>query len=401
MVCQKEQSFDIDFEKDGLTLETDGEWVWAKGTTLGGDDGIAVAYGLAILDDDSILHPALEVVFTTEEEVGMEGATGFDASILKGKYLINADSEDEGILLSACAGGTTIQAEFPLEYEDRQERLYEVNISGLQGGHSGTEIDKNHGNAHKMMGEILSSVPEISIHRLWGAKEQKDNAIPYECHCQFSVKNPEALENKISILEHEWKKIYELSEPDLLIEFQDLGEQKANFLTKEKNGQIIRFLSQVRNGVCTMSQNIEGLVESSLNLGIISMNEEKAVFSFGVRSCVSAKKEEIAESIRTLCEESGGIYHRANDYPAWEYREDSPLRDAFCKAYRKLYGEEIKVEAIHAGLECGIFASKIPDLDIVSFGPDILDIHTVQERMNVSSVKRTWELLLKIIEEFS
>ncbi len=400
MVCQKEPGYEIDFETEGLSLETDGEWVWAKGTTLGGDDGIAVAYGLAILDDDSIKHPALEVVFTTEEEVGMEGATGFDASVLKGKYLINADSEDEGILLSACAGGTTIQAEFPLEYEHRQQRLYEVSILGLQGGHSGTEIDKNHGNAHKMMGQIVSSMPGILISRLWGAKEQKDNAIPYECHCQFTVDRPEELGNKISIIEHEWKKQYQLSEPDLLVEFRDLGIQEADFLTEEKNGQIIRFLSQVKNGIYTMSRDIEGLVESSLNLGILSMDQKTAVFSFGVRSCVAAKKEEIAESIQRLCEENHGIYHRANDYPAWEYRENSLLRDAFCRAYRELYGKEIKVEAIHAGLECGIFASKIPDLDIVSFGPDILDIHTVQERMNVSSVKRTWELLLKIIEEF-
>lgn len=400
MVCQKEPGCTIDFQKDGLELCVQGDFISAKGTTLGGDDGIAVAYCLAVLDDDSLEHPPLEVVFTTEEEVGMEGATGLDTSVLNGKHLINIDSEDEGILLSACAGGTTIKVEIPLEYEEKQKHIWEVSISGLQGGHSGTEIDKNRGNAHKMMGEILTLIPDVSIGGLWGAKEQKDNAIPYECHCRISVQDIEELEKRTAVLEKQWKEQYKESEPDFKIEIKDLGILEKSFLTAESNHALITFLSRVHNGIYTMSRDIEGLVESSSNLGILRMDEEKAVFSFGVRSSVAAKKEEIVSGMEKLSKKIGGVFTRSNDYPAWEYRENSMLREAFLKAYREIYGKEMIVEAIHAGLECGIFASKIKDIDIVSFGPDIFDIHTVQERMSIASVQRTWELLLKIIEEF-
>lgn len=400
MVCQKEEGCTIDFQKDGLKLQIDGDYILAEGTTLGGDDGIAVAYCLAILDDDSIEHPPLEIVFTTEEEVGMEGASGLDTSVLNGKHLINIDSEEEGILLSSCAGGTTVKVEIPLEYEQKQEHVWEISVSGLQGGHSGTEIDKNHGNAHKMMGEILADVPEIVVNRLWGAKEQKDNAIPYECHCRISVQDIEELEKRVAVLEKRWKEQYKESEPDLKVEITDLGIQETLFLKPESNHSLIVFLSQVNNGIYTMSKDIKGLVESSLNLGIFVMDTEKAVFSFGVRSSVPSLKEEIVSGIEKLSKKIGGVYTRSNDYPAWEYREDSMLREAFLKAYREIYGKEMIVEAIHAGLECGIFASKIKDIDIVSFGPDIFDIHTVQERMSIASVQRTWELLLKIIEEF-
>ncbi len=400
MVCQKEQGCTIDLQKDGLKLQVDDDYISAEGTTLGGDDGIAIAYCLAILDDDLIEHPPLEVVFTTEEEVGMEGAAGLDTSILNGKHLINIDSEEEGILLSACAGGTTIKVEIPLEYEQRQEHMWEISISGLQGGHSGTEIDKNHGNAHKMMGEILSSVSNLTIHRLWGAKDQKDNAIPYECHCRIAVRDIKEFEKQLDILEKRWKEQYKESEPDFYIERKDLGIGTESFLTAKSKDALIIFLSKVNDGIYTMSQDIEGLVESSSNLGILTMDEEKAVFSFGVRSSVPSFKEEIAGKIEKLAKETGGIYIRKNDYPAWEYRENSMLREMFLKAYREIYRTDMKVEAIHAGLECGIFASKIDDIDIVSFGPDIFDIHTVQERMSIASVKRTWELLLKIIEEF-
>lgn len=400
MVCQKEEGCKIDFAKDGLDLEINGDFIKARGTTLGGDDGIAVAYALAILDDDTIIHPALEVVFTTEEEVGMEGAMGFDASELEGRYLINIDSEDEGILLSACAGGTTIKAEFPLEYKDVSGDFYQIDITGLLGGHSGTEIDKNHGNAHKMMGEFLSKAEDIKVSKIWGAKEQKDNAIPYECHCIFMTEDAKNAAQVKETLENEWKIRYQNSEPHLCVKLEKMEKSKGKVLTTKANEGVIKFLVEVKNGIYTMSQDIEGLVESSLNFGILRMNEDFMTCSFGVRSSVPIYKEELAQSIELLTKSLGGIYTRSNDYPAWEYRSKSPLREAFCKAYKELYKEDIKVEAIHAGLECGIFASKIQDVDIVSFGPDILDIHTVKERMSISSVKRTWELLLKVIEEF-
>lgn len=400
MVCQKDPDSPVDFAKDALELQTDGDFVSAKGTTLGGDDGIAVAYCLALLDDDSMKHPPLEVVFTTEEEVGMEGATALDTSILEGRYLLNIDSEEEGILLAGCAGGTTVKVSLPLKYEQITGRMCTVSITGLLGGHSGTEIGKNRGNAHILMGRLLCGVKGLHINRIYGASEQKDNAIPNECYVELICEDREALEEAAKRLIKSFKEQFRDTDDGMEVRLEFSDPQKRDCLTRDTQDAVFYFLTHTPNGIHTMSQDIEGLVESSLNLGILKMDGDEISFSFGVRSSVPFYKEELSGRLESLARKLNGSYERVNDYPAWEYKKDSVLRDVFLKAYRQMYGKEMKVEMIHAGLECGIFASKIKGLDIVSFGPDIFDIHTTGERLSVPSVKRTWELLLKIIEEF-
>lgn len=400
MVCQKDQGSPVDFTKDALKLQIDGDFVSAQGTTLGGDDGIAVAYCLALLDDDSILHPPLEVVFTTEEEVGMEGATALDTSVLEGRYLLNIDSEEEGVLLAGCAGGTTVKVSLPLQYEQMEGSLCTVSITGLLGGHSGTEIDKKRGNAHILMGKLLCAMEDISISRIYGAQEQKDNAIPNVCHAKLIYKDRESIEEAAAKLLLVLKEQFQDSDDGAEVRLEFSGTQKVDCLTKDAQDAVLYFLTHAPNGIHTTSRDIEGLVESSLNLGILKMEGDQISFSFGVRSSVSAYKEELAERLKSLTQQLNGSYERVNDYPAWAYKKDSVLREVFLKTYRQMYGSEMKVELIHAGLECGIFASKIEGLDIVAFGPDIFDIHTTSERLSVPSVKRTWELLLKIIEEF-
>ena len=400
MVCQKDPDSPVDFAKDALELQTDGDFVSAKGTTLGGDDGIAVAYCLALLDDDSMKHPPLEVVFTTEEEVGMEGATALDTSILEGRYLLNIDSEEEGILLAGCAGGTTVKVSLPLKYEQITGRMCTVSITGLLGGHSGTEIGKNRGNAHILMGRLLCGVKGLHINRIYGASEQKDNAIPNECYVELICEDREALEEAAKRLIKSFKEQFRDTDDGMEVRLEFSDPQKRDCLTRDTQDAVFYFLTHTPNGIHTMSQDIEGLVESSLNLGILKMDGDEISFSFGVRSSVPFYKEELSGRLESLARKLNGSYERVNDYPAWEYKKDSVLRDVFLKAYRQMYGKEMKVEMIHAGLECGIFASKIKGMDIVSFGPDIFDIHTTGERLSVPSVKRTWELLLKIIEEF-
>ncbi len=400
MVCQKDPDSPVDFAKDALELQTDGDFVSAKGTTLGGDDGIAVAYCLALLDDDSMKHPPLEVVFTTEEEVGMEGATALDTSVLEGRYLLNIDSEEEGILLAGCAGGTTVKVSLPLKYEQITGRMCTVSITGLLGGHSGTEIDKNRGNAHILMGRLLCCVKGIHISRIYGASEQKDNAIPNECYAELICEDREAIEEAAAKLLQSFKEQFQGTDDGMAVRLEFSEMEKRDCLTQDAQDAVLYFLNHTPNGIYTMSRDIEGLVESSLNLGILKMDGEEISFSFGVRSSAPFYKEELAGRLESLARKLNGSYERVNDYPAWEYKKDSVLRDVFLKAYRQMYGKEMKVEMIHAGLECGIFASRIEGLDIVSFGPDIFDIHTTGERLSVPSVKRTWELLLKIIEEF-
>ena len=400
MVCQKEPGSPVDFTKDGLELEIDGDFVRAKGTTLGGDDGIAVAYCLALLDDDTVSHPPLEVVFTTEEEVGMEGATALDTSVLEGRYLLNIDSEEEGILLAGCAGGTTVKVTLPLEYEKRQGSICQISITGLLGGHSGTEIDKNHGNAHILMGRMLEYMEGIHLIRIYGAQEQKDNAIPNECYAKLVYEDRDAIEEAAAKLLLYCKEQFQDTDDGIEVNLEFFDAEAEECLTSEAQERVLYFLTHTPNGIHTMSRDIEGLVESSLNLGILKMEAGKISFSFGVRSSAPVYKEELAGNLKSLAEKLHGSYERTNDYPAWEYKKDSVLREVFLDKYCQIYGKDMKVEMIHAGLECGIFASKIKGLDIVAFGPDSFDIHTTYERLSISSVKRTWELLLKIIEEF-
>lgn len=388
MVCEKNAESDIDFLKDGLSLRLDGDFVSADGTTLGGDDGIAVAMALGVLDSTDISHPPLEVLFTTDEETGMYGADGLDASALSGKILINIDSEDEGVLTVGCAGGARADIAKSLNYE-APVNTKKIVISGLVGGHSGVEINKNRHNANKLMLEFLRCIPQVKLARISGGA--KDNVIPNRCECNVCTDCDLTEISKQFI-----KDKYSDSDPNLEITVTD-GEI-LSVISKEDTKEIIDLICALPNGVQKMSTQIPSLVETSLNLGVLKIENNTLHCTFSVRSSVNSEKYELLNRLKDIADNFGAHLSDHGHYPAWEYRENSHLRDVMVKTFEKLYGKKPTVDVIHAGLECGIFCDKIDGLDAVSFGPDLLDIHTVNERLSVSSVQRTYEYLCETLK---
>lgn len=403
MVCEKTAQSQHDFTKDPLDLYVEDGFVKAKDTTLGGDDGIAVAYALAILDDDSIAHPPIEAVFTVDEEVGMLGATAMDMSVLSGKYLLNIDSEEEGIFLTGCAGGLRADIHLPARFTEIQEgyKGFEINISGLLGGHSGTEIVKGRANAHKLLGRLLFSLNQsvrYSLSEIAGGT--KDNAIA----CSVSVKGYvdkddfEELKNVSSKVNEELKLEYENCDDNILISVSETENDKKSMLDMKSKEFLTFFLVQSPNGVIKMSSNIQGLVETSLNCGVLNMDDENINIGFSIRSSIESAKWVLYEQLEYLSEFLGGTCESCGDYPGWRYRVDSRLRDVMCEVYKEMYDREPEITTIHAGLECGIFADNIEDIDIVSYGPDILDIHTVNERLSIESVQRVYDMTLEVLK---
>ena len=401
MVCEKEAGCDHDFTKEPLDLQMDGDFIYAKGTTLGGDDGIAIAYALAILADETIVHPALEVVITTDEETGMDGAIGLDTSVLKGSYLLNLDSEEEGTILTSCAGGMTVNGTFAWRKVEREGYPVTIQISGLKGGHSGTEIDKNRENAVMVLTRVLREMHANNIAFYLSAVDGglKDNAIPRDAKSVILVKEKNGLESVLNQIVEKLKKEMENSEPEISVSYSVADRTKMHIIDKELTERMLFFFEQVPNGVQKMSAAIPGLVESSLNLGICKTTEEGLFVSFSVRSSVQSYKEYIGLRLKDLIYFLGGTFAKKSEYPAWEYRSESKLREIAVAVYEEQYKKSPVIEAIHAGLECGILAGKMPDLDIVSIGPDIFDIHTPKERLSISSTKRVYQFVLAVLEK--
>lgn len=400
MVCEKESGVDIDFEKEGLSLYVDGDFVKAKGTTLGGDDGIAIAYALALLDEEGIPHPRLECVFTVDEEVGMLGAEKIDLSMLKGHRVLNIDSDVEGSFLTSCAGGVTAECSFPLVFDEAEGCRYRLTLGGLQGGHSGSEIDKERANAIVEMGRILKYAEdrlELGICSLNGGL--KDNAIPRETVCDILITEDEKeeLETVVSELNRILKKEYQASDGDIELKAEPLGIGASLVLGYRSQSRILFFLRNMPNGIQNMSLELS-LPETSLNAGIMKMTEEEFSVSFSIRSSVGSRKENLMERLSYLVEFLGGTVTFTGNYPAWEYKKDSPVRELVTEVYEDLYGKKPKIEAIHAGLECGILSEKIENLDCVSFGPDNFDIHTPKERLSISSTERVWKFILEFLK---
>lgn len=391
MVCEKEPERTIDFTRDGLELFVEGDWIRARGTTLGGDDGIAVAMGLAILEDDTLAHPPLEVLFTTDEETGMDGAAGLDASWLKGRTLINADSGEEGVLTVGCAGGARAELRIPVTREPVAAPCYTVTVDGLIGGHSGVEIHKGRLNSNIVMGRFLQSLPEgFRLVKLAGGL--KDNVIPRQTVCVLAGEDPSAAAaafaaaNRIP------------ADPDLVVTVAP-APAAASAVTAADSRRVAEFLSGVKNGVQAMSRHIDGLVETSLNLGVLELEETALRATFSVRSSVGASKTALLADLEQTAAAFGGAYSSHGHYPAWEYREVSPLRDVMVAAYEEQMGHKPVVEAIHAGLECGLFSEKLPGLDAVSCGPQLHDCHTTRERLSISSTARTYAYLCRVLEK--
>jgi len=398
MVCEKDEDCPINMDTDGLDVCHDGQWVFAKGTTLGGDNGIAVAYALALLADKTIPHPPLEVIITVDEEIGMEGAAGIDLSGLKGRTLINMDSEEEGIFTVSCAGGARGTIHLPVQRRIVYGPCVKLTVEGLQGGHSGVEIHKNRANANKVMGELLSRVQQLMpfcITKLQGGA--KDNAIPRSASVSLVMLGMQAerINDIAEQLQQEIREQYD--EPEAIIRGDNLDALGGNALTTDSTAKVIALLNAAPNGVQAWSEDIEGLVQTSLNLGVVTLGEELTL-TFAVRSSVNREKVELLEKLRDLADFYEGSYTQMGDYPAWEYKKESRLRDTMVEKYREMTGAQPEVVAIHAGLECGLLSEKLPGLDCVSIGPNMQDIHTSRERLEIASTKRTWEFLLEVLK---
>lgn len=413
MVCEKDAGCDIDFTADGLNLEVSDGFVTAKGTTLGADDGIAVAYCLAILESEDIVHPPLEVVFTVDEEIGMLGAAAIDCSPLNAGTMLNIDSEDEGCLLVSCAGGISVVAHLPVEAETVSGYAMSLKISGLLGGHSGVEIDKGRANACQVLGRVLYRISrDVSFRLLSVNGGLKDNAIPNKANAELVVEDEKSIakiEELAEGLDEILKKEYRVTDGGISITLTKTGnssdkESVGNYSkedykawNRDTTNRVITALVNLPGGIQRMSFDIEDLVQTSLNLGIMSSTDTEVIFSYAVRSSVESEKRELVDRVTCLMEALGGTVTCSGEYPAWEYKKESKLRDLMIEIYKEQCGSEPVVQAIHAGVECGLFAGKIPGLDCVSFGPDLKDIHTTKETMDVQSVKRTWEYILEIL----
>ena len=398
MVCEKDADCSIDMAVDGLDIAHDGSFVFAKGTTLGADNGIALALAMAILADKTIPHPPLEVIITTDEEIGLLGAASVDLSALKGRTLINLDSEGEGVFTVSCAGGCTATISLPVERRAVYGPCIRLVVDGLQGGHSGGDIHLNRGNANKIMGEFMSRIQKIMPLCLTSlAGGAKDNAIPRSCQATLVAMgiHLERINDIAQQLQDEVRENY--NEPEAVIQAFDVDALGGNSLSTESTAKIIGLLCAAPNSVQTWSKDIEGLVQTSLNMGVIKLGERFSA-TFSVRSSVNSEKVELLEQLKKLAEMFEGSYSEMGAYPAWEYKKESHLRDVMVETYRNLFGKEPKVEAIHAGLECGLFSEKIPNLDCISIGPQMYDVHTSRERLSIASTERTWTFLLEVLK---
>lgn len=402
MVCEKRPDKEKDFLTEGLDLCTDGKLIWADGTTLGGDDGIAVAYCLALLAAKDLQHPRLEVVLTVDEETGLYGAEAIDLSMLKGKKLINLDSEEEGVFTVGCAGGVTLTCDIPVFTEDVEGEVYELKVTGLLGGHSGVEIHKGRGNSNVILGRVLLAIGQkmgLDIIKMEGGS--KDNAIPRHSVAQVLIPAEEGAKFEALVKEQEavLKNELHASDAGIRLELTAKGEGNVEVLDATSKVTALHALNNIPNGIQAYSMDMEGLVETSLNMGIMSMDGENLKMSFAVRSSIESAKQYLTDKVLMFVDMLGGSCELKGDYPGWAYNPKSNLRETFVKVYREMYGEEPVVEAIHAGLECGLFTKKIEDLDSISVGPNMHNVHTSEETLEVDSVQRTWGFLCRVIEE--
>ncbi|WP_033152654.1 aminoacyl-histidine dipeptidase [Pseudobutyrivibrio ruminis] len=400
MVAEQDDDCKKDMLTEGLDLEIVDGFVTAKGTTLGGDDGIAVAMALAILEDEELKHPRIEVIITVSEEVGMEGAAGIDVSMLKGRKLLNLDSEEEGHFLAGCAGGCRVDVEFPVKKESLKGALVSIEVKNCTGGHSGAEIDKGRANASYVANRVLAAgleAGEVCIVDLVGGT--KDNAIPRATSAKV-VTTPAAIEamtKEAAAIKNE----FAITDPEMEIVITNEGNVVVDGVNAAQSERFIQLLQCMPNGVQTMSHDIEGLVETSLNLGILNVLDDEIKYSCSLRSSVDSAKNALIRKVLMVAKAFGCQTSIHGEYPAWEYLRESSFRDEMVKIYTDMYGEAPTVETIHAGVECGLLASKLPGLDAVSIGPEMYDIHTPKERLSIASTERVYNYVRKVIEDMN
>ena len=398
MVCEKNKDSDHDFEKDPIDLRIIDDMIYANGTTLGADNGIAVAMGLAVLASNDLAHPSLEVLITSNEEAGMTGANGLDGGILKGKYIINLDSEEEGYLLVSCAGGNRAYVTLPLTYKsvDENKQALLVEVKGLLGGHSGMDIVKQRANSNVVMGRILNLL-DIDYDLVEVNGGSKNNAIPRECEAKVVVdKNQvDALKASVSRIEEILKHEFSTTDPGLKVIVEETTADKA--LADDCKSKALLLLNLIPNGIQTQSMDIEGLVESSTNLGVVKTSEDKMSFESAVRSSVATLRENINNKTKLLADSVGANFENTDGYPAWEYVKNSKLEHICVDVYEKLTGKKPIITAIHAGLECGLLLDKMNGAEAISMGPDMFEVHTPNEHLSIPSVKNVYEFLLEVL----
>ncbi|WP_434798678.1 aminoacyl-histidine dipeptidase [Terrisporobacter vanillatitrophus] len=405
MVCEKNKGKEHDFTKDPIELRVDGDCLYATDTTLGADNGIAVAMGLALLASDDIEHPALEIIFTADEEETMNGAMNIQGELFKGQYIINLDSEEEGTITVSCAGGVTAVVTVEKEYKavENKKSAYKIDIKGLLGGHSGMEIDKQRANSNVLMGRLLnhiSNVCNIEFDLVSVEGGLKNNAIPREAESIILVNSNDEgnLEKEINNTLQVFKNEYKTSDPDVTIEFEKCEKVYDKVLNDKCKENIIELINLMPRGIQTMSMDIKGLVESSTNLGVISNKEENFVFEFATRSSVKSLKEDLNNRMTLLCNKLGVKLDLMDDYPEWEYAKNSNLEKICVDAYEELMGKKPEIVAIHAGLECGLLLDAIKGAQAISIGPNLFDVHTPNEHLDILSTERTWKYLVAILK---
>lgn len=402
MVCEKNKDTQHDFTKDPIKLRIDDDMIYATGTTLGADNGIAVAMGMAVLSSSDIEHPQIELLITSDEEAGMTGAMNVNGNLLKGKYIINLDSEEEGFILVSCAGGTTAFCKLPTEYTniDSNKQALSVDIKGLLGGHSGMDIIKQRANSNKILGRLLNLL-DINYDLAMVSGGSKNNAIPREAECIIVVDKSDVdnTKKRISEITNIFKHEFRTSDPDLVVKCSATTVDKV--FTTDCKDKVIKMLNLMPNGIQSMSMDIQGLVESSTNLGVLSTTDSEIIFESAVRSSVKTLKEDIVNRMKLLCCALDSKFETKSDYPAWEYVKDSKLEKICVETYEKLTGEKPTIMAIHAGLECGLLLDKIPNAEAISLGPNMYDVHTPNEHLSISSTQRTWEYLVYILKSMN
>lgn len=397
MVCVKEDDIEFNFNKEHIKLKIENDWLKADGTTLGADNGIAVAMMLAILDDDEIKTPRIEALFTTMEEVGLLGAAAVKGEKLQGKTLINIDSEEEGVFTISCAGGVRQFLEFKFEREKLISKIpsYEIKISNLLGGHSGLEIDKQRANAIKLVSRVLQQFSgELRINDIRGGEAM--NSIPK--FAKLTIQTNEDVKSKIEFISKELNKEFEGIEEEIIIEYSNCDIERESFTSKDSN-KIRNLLNVFSTGVVRMHPFIENLVETSSNLGVISILNDVITVEYCHRSSLDSTKEELIEKYKSLAELLAGTSKTQGNYPGWEYAKDSKIRELFLETYEEIYKKPAEMVALHAGLECGVLQERIGNLDMISFGPDLVDVHTPMEKLSIPSASRSFELLKRTLEK--
>lgn len=402
MVCEKNKDVNHDFEKDPIDLRIIDDMIYANGTTLGADNGIAVAMSMAVLASDNLSHPSLEVLITSDEEAGMTGAMNLDGELLKGKYIINLDSEEEGYLLVSCAGGNRSYVSLPLTYKpvDDNKQALLIEVKGLLGGHSGMDIIKQRANSNVVMGRILNLL-DVDYDLVEVNGGSKNNAIPRECEAKVVVnkKQIDDLKASLSKIEEILKNEFKTTDPGLKLIVEETSIDKV--MTDECKSKTILLLNLIPNGIQTMSMDIDGLVESSTNLGVVKTADNQISFESAVRSSVATLRQSINDRTKLLADSVGATLEITDGYPAWEYAKNSKLEQICVDVYEKLTDKKPVITAIHAGLECGLLLDKMNGAEAISMGPNMFEVHTPNEHLSIPSVKNVWEYLVKVLESMN